>query len=326
MARKTKRQYLDSVSPSNGKNRTFLDWYNEKANPTYNINELDQLYENTFRIPSVNGKQIELNQITYNPFYDNLIGDTIYSNSELIKDFDSDKIRNYVNYDVKTPTYDKLPELVTRYSHDANVLDDKYKPKGDIRKTLTKAGRATRANVNTSLIDSIAYNAGKENADLAIALGHAIKESTLGGGIEHADSPTEIYQNWSFYRENPYESDMRQIDRAVAGKYNIEEPYKSYNQNANRSVLAYHAAKERLAKTNAQSLKKPYSGPTDISPIRHAIRKYKTNPNSYNPGQGENYHKLVRENARDIMRSPEIMSILKTSGYRWYERGRKESK
>ena len=48
-----------------------------------------------------------------------------------------------------------------------------------------------------------------------------------------------------------------------------------------------------------------------MSVLEAAFRKYKNNPNRYNPGQS-NYSTLVNENAKAIMNSPEIINYLKT--------------
>lgn len=174
--------------------------------------------------------------------------------------------------------------------------------------TLNKAGRATGARVSTNQLDSIAKYANRAGLSIPTAFGMVMKESTFNNPTVYG---TQFIQNrndgstsgswinnhnWNYMR-NPY---------AEA----IHAAFRNKKNKTSKDINNQLANGEKYADKLAEKLKTQ----TFVVGIEDGFRKYKTNPYGYNPKQ-KDYVKLVNQNARDIMNSPQIQQWYRTSPY-----------
>lgn len=187
---------------------------------------------------------------------------------------------------------------------------------------LSNAGRATGAVISTNQLDSIAKYARKANLDIPTAMGLAIKESTLG-------NPTDTRSFFKLRGEPVDETmvgqhiqnkDMSWTDRGFVNFYKDldDNPYeneffrKGDINNLYTTPTRDILARERYADRKAVKYNKKY--PKGKTVMQAGFEDYKSNPNGYNPGQ-KDYAKLVRENAKAIINSPEYQQWYKESMY-----------
>lgn len=199
--------------------------------------------------------------------------------------------------------------------------------------TIRNGGRASGAVVSPNQLDSIAKYATRAGLPIPTALGLAIKESTLNNATDTKSAAklrglkvgTKAYENWTtgqhiqgtnshrgtssarnwinFHKDddlNPYWETTDYLN-----KYSNISTIDEYN----KRLLASEKYDDRRA-NNAPKL----TGGKKINVLEYGFRDYKNNPKGYNPKQS-NYVQLVNQNARDIMKSPQIQQWYKNSRY-----------
>ena len=177
------------------------------------------------------------------------------------------------------------------------------------------------ATFSENLLDSIAYNASKARIPFSTALGIVSQESTLGHNLERTVGKS--LQPWLYILDEGHDKFKKAADK-ISYK-NIQSPsllvsnwtgisdnpfaaYQYDNQgdpiNAPRSNEYYDKDfRASLRKSNNYQMK-------DVSPLFSAFRKYKKNPNSYNPGDPK-YPSKVEDQREELTKySPEIRSYM----------------
>ena len=199
------------------------------------------------------------------------------------------------------------------------------------RITLHNAGLASGSTFSENLLDSIYDNAKRAGLPFKIALGLAIKESTLNNptlDIENIAKISKLAANYIKKRkaslkqiEEPYKNIIVQDKgtKPISGRKLIN--YDSYDKNPYFSALAYaerktnsfEEYKQRLINGEAYSDKQAkyiLENTPPMSILEAGFRRYKENPKEYNPGQF-NYTTLVEKRGNEAMNSPEIKSFIK---------------
>ncbi len=199
--------------------------------------------------------------------------------------------------------------------------------------TIRNGGRASGAVVSPNQLDSIAKYATRAGLSIPTALGLAIKESTLNNATDTKSAAklrglkvgTKAYENWTtgqhiqgtnshrgtssarnwinFHKDDDLNPYWETID--YLNKYSNISTIDEYN----KRLLASERYDDRRA-NNAPKL----TGGKKINVLEYGFRDYKNNPKGYNPKQS-NYVQLVNQNARDIMKSPQIQQWYKNSRY-----------
>lgn len=199
--------------------------------------------------------------------------------------------------------------------------------------TIRNGGRASGAVVSPNQLDSIAKYATRAGLSIPTALGLAIKESTLNNATDTKSAAklrglkvgTKAYENWTtgqhiqgtnshrgtssarnwinFHKDDDLNPYWETID--YLNKYSNISTIDEYN----KRLLASEKYDDRRA-NNAPRL----TGGKKINVLEYGFRDYKNNPKGYNPKQS-NYVQLVNQNARDIMKSPQIQQWYKNSRY-----------
>lgn len=199
--------------------------------------------------------------------------------------------------------------------------------------TIRNGGRASGAVVSPNQLDSIAKYATRAGLSIPTALGLAIKESTLNNATDTKSAAklrglkvgTKAYENWTtgqhiqgtnshrgtssarkwinFHKDDDLNPYWETID--YLNKYSNISTIDEYN----KRLLASERYDDRRA-NNAPRL----TGGKKINVLEYGFRDYKNNPKGYNPKQS-NYVQLVNQNARDIMKSPQIQQWYKNSRY-----------
>ena len=199
--------------------------------------------------------------------------------------------------------------------------------------TIRNGGRASGAVVSPNQLDSIAKYATRAGLSIPTALGLAIKESTLNNATDTKSAAklrglkvgTKAYENWTtgqhiqgtnshrgtssarnwinFHKDDDLNPYWETID--YLNKYSNISTIDEYN----KRLLASEKYDDRRA-NNAPRL----TGGKKINVLEYGFRDYKNNPKGYNPKQS-NYVQLVNQNARDIMKSPQIQQWYKNSHY-----------
>ena len=224
-------------------------------------------------------------------------------------------------------------DIVYRYKSKQARFDRKnpiknytIKPLGK-RYTLTNAGKATGAYVTYNQLDSIYNNAKKAGLPFNQALGLGIKESTLGNRTTDLANRAKlnkiskdiyyraIRENRPIMYQSHFDHPITEIDLVNYQNTNINNPYyealKYAEKQAKGNKLKYYQMLQQGEKYADNKARKFLEDTPSMSVLEAAFRKYKNNPNRYNPGQS-NYSTLVNENAKAIMNSPEIINYLKT--------------
>lgn len=199
--------------------------------------------------------------------------------------------------------------------------------------TIRNGGRASGAVVSPNQLDSIAKYATRAGLSIPTALGLAIKESTLNNATDTKSAAklrgfkvgTRDYENWTtgqhiqgtnshrgtssarewinFHKDDDLNPYWETID--YLNKYSNISTRNEYN----KRLLASEKYDDNRAK-KAPKL----TGGTKMNVLEYGFRDYKNNPKKYNPKQA-NYVQLVNQNARDIMKSPQIQQWYKNSRY-----------
>lgn len=199
--------------------------------------------------------------------------------------------------------------------------------------TIRNGGRASGAVVSPNQLDSIAKYATRAGLSIPTALGLAIKESTLNNATDTKSAAklrgfkvgTRNYENWTtgqhiqgtnshrgtssarewinFHKDDDLNPYWETID--YLNKYSNISTRNEYN----KRLLASEKYDDNRAK-KAPKL----TGGTKMNVLEYGFRDYKNNPKKYNPKQ-VNYVQLVNQNARDIMKSPQIQQWYKNSRY-----------
>lgn len=199
--------------------------------------------------------------------------------------------------------------------------------------TIRNGGRASGAVVSPNQLDTIAKYATRAGLSIPTALGLAIKESTLNNATDTKSAAklrglkvgTKAYENWTtgqhiqgsnshrgtssarnwinFHKDDDLNPYWETID--YLNKYSNISTIDEYN----KRLLASERYDDRRG-NNAPKL----TGGKKINVLEYGFRDYKNNPKGYNPKQS-NYVQLVNQNARDIMKSPQIQQWYKNSRY-----------
>lgn len=115
--------------------------------------------------------------------------------------------------------------------------------------------------------------------------------------------------------QSHFDHPITEIDLVNYQNTNINNPYyealKYAEKQAKGNKLKYYQMLQQGEKYADNKARKFLEDTPSMSVLEAAFRKYKNNPNRYNPGQS-NYSTLVNENAKAIMNSPEIINYLKT--------------
>ena len=197
--------------------------------------------------------------------------------------------------------------------------------------TLRNAGRASGAVISPNQLDSIAKYANRAGLSIPTAFGMVMKESTFNNPTDTKSAAklfglkkgTREYNKWitgqhfqgngsrldkgnardfiNFHKDdslNPYWQDMRYVENQTRDMNKAREMLINGERNADRK--AKYAPKLTRGKK--------------LNVMEAAFKDYKTNPYGYNPGQ-KDYVKLINQNAKDIMNSPQIQQWYKTSPY-----------
>ena len=229
-------------------------------------------------------------------------------------------------------------DVVYRY----NIKGDLYHKKYGLREhnipfqkqnaiTLRNAGRASGAVISPNQLDSIAKYANRAGLSIPTAFGMVMKESTFNNPTDTKSAAklfglkkgTREYNKWitgqhfqgngsrldkgnardfiNFNKDdslNPYWQDMRYVKNQTRDMNKAREMLINGERNADRK--AKYAPKLTKGKK--------------LNVMEAAFKDYKTNPYGYNPGQ-KDYVKLINQNAKDIMNSPQIQQWYKSSPY-----------
>lgn len=199
--------------------------------------------------------------------------------------------------------------------------------------TIRNGGRASGAVVSPNQLDTIAKYATRAGLSIPTALGLAIKESTLNNATDTKSAAklkglkvgTKAYENWTtgqhiqgsnshkgtssarswinFHKDDDLNPYWETID--YLNTYSNISTIDEYN----KRLLASERYDDRRG-NNAPKL----TGGKKINVLEYGFRDYKNNPKGYNPKQS-NYVQLVNQNARDIMKSPQIQQWYKNSRY-----------
>ena len=199
--------------------------------------------------------------------------------------------------------------------------------------TIRNGGRASGAVVSPNQLDSIAKYATRAGLSIPTALGLAIKESTLNNATDTKSAAklrglkvgTKAYENWTtgqhiqgtnshrgtssarnwinFHKDDDLNPYWETID--YLNKYSNISTIDEYN----KRLLASERYDDRRANNTPR-----LTGGKKINVLEYGFRDYKNNPKGYNPKQS-NYVQLVNQNARDIMKSPQIQQWYKNSRY-----------
>jgi hypothetical protein len=197
--------------------------------------------------------------------------------------------------------------------------------------TLRNAGRASGAVISPNQLDSIAKYANRAGLSIPTAFGMVMKESTFNNPTDTKSAAklfglkkgTREYNKWvtgqhfqgngsrldkgnardfiNFHKDdslNPYWQDMRYVENQTRDMNKAREMLINGERNADRK--AKYAPKLTKGKK--------------LNVMEAAFKDYKTNPYGYNPGQ-KDYVKLINQNAKDIMNSPQIQQWYKSSPY-----------
>ena len=197
--------------------------------------------------------------------------------------------------------------------------------------TLRNAGRASGAVISPNQLDSIAKYANRAGLSIPTAFGMVMKESTFNNPTDTKSAAklfglkkgTREYNKWitgqhfqgngsrldkgnardfiNFHKDdslNPYWQDMRYVENQTRDMNKAREMLINGERNADRK--AKYAPKLTRGKK--------------LNVMEAAFKDYKTNPYGYNPGQ-KDYVKLINQNAKDIMNSPQIQQWYRTSPY-----------
>lgn len=197
--------------------------------------------------------------------------------------------------------------------------------------TLRNAGRASGAVISPNQLDSIAKYANRAGLSIPTAFGMVMKESTFNNPTDTKSAAklfglkkgTREYNKWitgqhfqgngsrldkgnardfiNFHKDdslNPYWQDMRYVENQTRDMNKAREMLINGERNADRK--AKYAPKLTKGKK--------------LNVMEAAFKDYKTNPYGYNPGQ-KDYVKLINQNAKDIMNSPQIQQWYRTSPY-----------
>ena len=197
--------------------------------------------------------------------------------------------------------------------------------------TLRNAGRASGAVISPNQLDSIAKYANRAGLSIPTAFGMVMKESTFNNPTDTKSAAklfglkkgTREYNKWitgqhfqgngsrldkgnardfiNFHKDdslNPYWQDMRYVENQTRDMNKAREMLINGERNADRK--AKYAPKLTKGKK--------------LNVMEAAFKDYKTNPYGYNPGQ-KDYVKLINQNAKDIMSSPQIQQWYRTSPY-----------
>ena len=157
------------------------------------------------------------------------------------------------------------------------------------RVRLTNAGYATGAVLSTNMLDSLADNAVKVGLPINLALGLAVKESTLG-------NPTDDRTAWD-------------LSSAIRNGFN--GVYPGTHQHINE-YGDFVSSRELINWWKDQEDRR--YGKTGRSVLEGGLEFYKNSPQKYNPGQ-KNYPQLVEKRAKELMKSPEIQQWMKDRVY-----------
>ena len=197
--------------------------------------------------------------------------------------------------------------------------------------TLRNAGRASGAVISPNQLDSIAKYANRAGLSIPTAFGMVMKESTFNNPTDTKSAAklfglkkgTREYNKWitgqhfqgngsrldkgnardfiNFHKDdslNPYWQDMRYVENQTRDMNKARKMLINGERNADRK--AKYAPKLTKGKK--------------LNVMEAAFKDYKTNPYGYNPGQ-KDYVKLINQNAKDIMNSPQIQQWYRTSPY-----------
>ena len=197
--------------------------------------------------------------------------------------------------------------------------------------TLRNAGRASGAVISPNQLDSIAKYANRAGLSIPTAFGMVMKESTFNNPTDTKSAAklfglkkgTREYNKWTtgqhfqgngsrldkgnardfinFHKDdslNPYWQDMRYVENQTRDMNKARKMLINGERNADRK--AKYAPK--------------LTGGKKLNVMEAAFKDYKINPYGYNPQQ-KDYVKLINQNARDIMNSPQIQQWYRTSPY-----------
>ena len=197
--------------------------------------------------------------------------------------------------------------------------------------TLKNAGRASGAVISPNQLDSIAKYANRAGLSIPTAFGMVMKESTFNNPTDTKSAAklfglkkgTREYNKWTtgqhfqgnssrldkgnardfvnFHKDdslNPYWQNMRYVENQTR------------DMNKSRKMLING---EKNADRKAKAAPK-LTGGKKLKVMEAAFKDYKINPYGYNPQQ-KDYVKLVNQNARDIMNSPQIQQWYRSSPY-----------
>lgn len=199
------------------------------------------------------------------------------------------------------------------------------------RITLHNAGLATGATFSENVLDSIYDNAERAGLPFKIALGLAIKESTLNNPTFNLENRAKISkEDAAFLRQHKeylnlkgekYKNYTEQHDgtRSTPGSLLInyhakdKNPYNASIMYAYRKANSFEKNKQMLINGEAyadKQAKRILETTQPMSILEAGFRRYKENPKGYNPGQS-NYTTLVEKRGNEAMNSPEIKSFIK---------------
>lgn len=202
--------------------------------------------------------------------------------------------------------------------------------------TLSNAGPATNAVVSTNQLDSIAKYAKIAGIPIFTALGHAVKESTLGNPTENKDYYRLMGMSGKDIKDKAHIQDENsklkmsnwlnlELHQGESGVENSDK-YNPYLQQIGAVMRQLKTKGIPITKENiwkgvqssigyARKLAKQYEKANKRVPIlQAAFATYKKNPYGYNPHQS-NYVEMVNQNAKKIAKSPEIQQWYNTSNF-----------
>lgn len=245
-----------------------------------------------------------------------------YRNGEVITDLD-----NYKFYDQKKKSTMVLtPDgKIEKYSYFKKLLRaadrsdlDKFRKaistSARVSKdkiTLKTKGRMNLADIPVNMLDSIAINTGRSDTNIKDNLGLIGKETTFGGHSKALGSPwrdKESFDGYDLTNNHAYFT-TPEIDYLGA-----------IARNANDN-LEY--AEEAAKQAYKQGLIKPVTPQYHDNPMTDAFIRYATNPQGYNPGQG-NYVQMVTNIGDEVWNEPQIQGWWNTQGKEFYNKGLKE--